>query len=112
MDWGSLGDSGHAGAEAKDRSPGCATTAEAPAGRSLSPNLGGELGKSRSATTAVASASFGADAHPHHESVASRGPERRSAAKETTVGPGGTPSWSRSCWLRGRAGGDKNSWSC
>src|ERR1700722_13759342 len=90
MDWGSVGDSGHAGAEAKDRSPRCATTAEAPAGRPLSPNLGGELGKSRSATTSVASASFGADAHTNHESVASRSPERRSAGKEAAVGAGGT----------------------
>jgi hypothetical protein len=90
MDRGSVGDSGHAGAEAKDRSPRCATTAEAPAGRSLSPNLGGELGKSRSATTSVASASFGADAHTNHESVASRSSERRSAAKEAAVGSGGT----------------------
>jgi len=49
-----------------------------------------ELGKSRSATTSVASASFGADAHPDHESVASRGPERRSAAKEAAVGSEGT----------------------
>src|ERR1700722_440988 len=90
MDWGSLGDSGHAGAEAKDRSPRCTTTAEAPSGRPLSPNLGGELGKSRSATTPVASASFGADAHTNHESVASRSSERRSAAKEAAVGSGGT----------------------
>src|SRR6202041_2413287 len=90
MDWGSLGDSGHAGAEAKDRSPRCTTTAEAPSGRPLSPNLGGELGKSRSATTPVASASFGADAHTNHKSVASRSSERRSAAKEAAVGSGGT----------------------
>src|SRR5579859_4748716 len=90
MDRGSVGDSGHAGAEAKDRSPRCATTAEAPAGRPLSPNLGGELGKPGSATTSVASASFGADAHTNHESVTSRGLERRSAAKEAAVGPGGT----------------------
>jgi hypothetical protein len=96
MDWGSLGDSGHAGAEARDRSPRCATIAEAPAGRPLSPNLGGELGKSGSATTSVASASFGADAHTNqfqlgssrlapqsfHESVASRGLKRGSAAKD------------------------------
>ena len=36
MDWRSVGDSGHADAEAKDRSPRCATTAEASAGRPLS----------------------------------------------------------------------------
>jgi hypothetical protein len=35
------------------------------------PNLGGELEKSRSAATAVAPASHGADAHANHESVAS-----------------------------------------
>ena len=46
--------------------------------------------KPGSATTSVASASFGADAHTNHESVASRGLKRRGAAKETTVGPGGT----------------------
>src|SRR5277367_1435964 len=90
MDWGSVGDSGHAGAEAKDRSPRCATTAEAPARRALSPNLGGELGKSGFATTSVASASFGADAHTDHESVASHRFKRRGAAKEAAVGPDGT----------------------
>src|SRR6202041_2743234 len=90
MDWGSLGDSGHAGAEAKDRSPRCTTTAEAPSGRPLSPNLGGELGKSGSATTSVASASFGADAHTNHESVPSRSPERGRGEKEVAVGSGGT----------------------
>src|SRR3984957_21239100 len=90
MDWGSLGGWGHAGAEAKDGWPRCTTPAEAPSGRPLSPNLGGELGKSRSATTPVASASFGADAHTNHESVASRSSERRSAAKEAAVGSGGT----------------------
>jgi transposase len=89
MDWGSLGDSGHAGTEARDRSPRCATAAEAPAGRPLSPNLGGELGKSRFATTSVASASFGADAHPDHESVASRSPERGVRRKKRLWGQAG-----------------------
>jgi hypothetical protein len=48
--------------------------ASAPAaGRSVSPYLGVELGKSGSATTCVASESFGADAHMDYESVAGRG---------------------------------------
>jgi transposase len=49
----------------------------------------GELGKSRSATTPVAWAWFGADAHTNHESVASHSPERRSAAKEAAGGHAG-----------------------
>ena len=51
------------GAQAEDRSPGCATVAAADDGRSLSEDLGAGLGESGSAATAVASASAGADAH-------------------------------------------------
>src|SRR5437660_2199242 len=54
-------------------------------GRSLSADLGGELGESRSAATAVASAPHGAGAHPDHESAAIRSPERRATLEEEVM---------------------------
>ena len=45
------------------------------AGRSLSADLGAELGEPGSAATAVAPAPHGAGAHPDHEPTASRGPQ-------------------------------------
>src|SRR6266702_8069456 len=50
-----------------------------------SADLGTELGESRSAATAVASAPHGAGAHPHHESAASRSPERRLTLQEEVM---------------------------
>src|SRR6516162_11024643 len=49
--------------------------------------MGTGSGQSRSAATVVASTPPGADAHAGHESVASRGYERRSAAEEGTMEP-------------------------
>ena len=43
--------------------------------RSFSADLGAELGESGCAAVVVAPASHGADAHPDHEPVASRGPQ-------------------------------------
>ena len=45
--------------------------------RSLSANLGAELGEPRFAATAVASAPDGAGAHADHEPIAGGGAERR-----------------------------------
>ena len=45
-------------------------------------DLGTELGESRSAATAMASASHGAGAHADHEPVASSGAQRRTAFKK------------------------------
>src|SRR5215471_2499348 len=78
-------DRGPASQKAEDRSRRCATSAEADAGGSLSADLGTKSGESRSAATAVASASFGADAHANHESVASPGDERGQALEEKVV---------------------------
>ena len=47
----------------------------------------------------------GADAHAGDESTACGGAQRRAAAQEGAVAAGGSQAnWSRSCWLRGRAG--------
>ncbi len=48
-------------------------------------NLGTESGESRSAATAVAPASLGADAHADHESVAGVGHERGLSLEEKAV---------------------------
>src|SRR5215467_16199082 len=71
--------------KAEDRSRRCVPSAEADAGGSLSANLGTKSGKPGSAATAVASASFGADAHANHESVASPRDERGQALEEKVV---------------------------
>jgi transposase len=59
------------------------------AGRSLSGDLGSELGEPRSATTVVASAPLGAGAYPDYESFASRGLERRPSLQEEVVSEAG-----------------------
>jgi len=54
-------------------------------GRSLSADLGSELGESGSAATAVAPPPHGAGPHANHESTASRSAQRRSALQEEVV---------------------------
>src|SRR6516165_7030270 len=90
MDRRSGRDRGPTGQEAKDRSRGCQTSAEADARRSLSENLGTESRESRSATTAVAPTSDGADAHADHEPTSSAGHERREALEVEAVEQTGT----------------------
>src|SRR5712692_12009816 len=63
----------------------CPTPTQADAGEQLSANLGTRSGESGSATTAVAPASVGADAHADHESAAGVGHERRQALEEKAV---------------------------
>ena len=69
MDWRRGGDSHETGAEAEDRSAGCAALVAAYDGRPFSPDLGGGRSESGSAATALASTPADADAHAHHESV-------------------------------------------
>ena len=57
----------------EDRSRGRSAYSAVAAGRSFSRDLGAELGEPRCAVVAVAPAPHGADAHPDHEPVASRG---------------------------------------
>ena len=64
-----------AGTQAEDRPPRCATDSALVAGRSLSADLGAELGEPRSAAVAVASSPDGAGTHTDHEPVASGGVE-------------------------------------
>ena len=64
------------------------------------------------ATTSVASASFGADAHTDHESVASHRFKRRGAAKEAAVGPDGTTQLESFALAPWASGGEKNCLSC
>src|SRR5439155_1487026 len=58
------------GAEAEDRPARCRPHSEVDGGGSLSAGVGPECGESGSASTALASASGGADADAGHESVA------------------------------------------
>ena len=74
-----------AGAEAEDGPARCATDSAVAAGRSLSPDLDSELGESRSAATAVASAPDGAGTDADHEPAASGGAQRRTALQEAAV---------------------------
>src|SRR6266849_10569540 len=90
VDRRSSGDQSQASQEAKDRPPRRATAAEADEGRSLSANLGTESGKSRCASTALAPASAGADAHADHESAAGSGHERGPALEIQAVEQTGT----------------------
>src|SRR5262249_14741794 len=90
MDRRSRRDRGPTGQEAKDRSRGCQTSVEADARKSLSENLGTESRESRSATTAVAPTSDGADAHADHEPIASAGHERREALEVEAMEQTGT----------------------
>src|SRR5258708_16387862 len=61
-----------ASTQAEDGSAGCTTDFAVAAGRALSPNLGAELGESRSTATALAPAPHGAVPHADHEPTASR----------------------------------------
>src|SRR6202790_1842382 len=85
VDRRSRGDQGQASEEAKDRPQGCSTSAQADDGKELPANLGTEPGESRFATTVVAPASLGADAHADNESVAGVGHERGLSLEEKTV---------------------------
>src|SRR5262249_43358226 len=85
VDWRSRRDRGQARQEAEDRPRGCETSTEADARRSLSANLGTECGESGPATTAVAPASVGADAHADHEPTSGAGHERRPALEVEAV---------------------------
>ena len=85
MDRGRRRDSYEASTQAEYGSPGRAADSEIDAGRSLSGDLGSELGEPRSATTVVASAPLGTGTHADDESVASRGAERRLTLQEEVV---------------------------
>src|ERR1700746_670629 len=74
-----------ASTQAEDGSPGRTADSEIDAGRSLSADLGAELGESRSAAAAVAPTPDGTGAHPNHEPAASGRPERRSTREEEVV---------------------------
>ena len=65
-------DSHQASTQAEDGSAGCTIDFAVAAGRALSPNLGTELGESRSTATALAPAPHGAGPHADHEPTASR----------------------------------------
>src|SRR5579864_2032347 len=78
------------GAQGEDGSPGRAADSAIDDGRSLSADLGSELGESRSAATAVAPPPHGAGPHANHESTASRSAQRRSALQEEVVAGIGT----------------------
>src|SRR6516162_1336427 len=71
----------------QERSSRCRAHLETDDGRTLSTGVGTRSGESRSAAAVVASAPLGTDAHAGHESVASCGAERRSAAEKGTVEP-------------------------
>lgn len=82
----------------------CPTSVGAAAGRSFSPSAGTESGESRSAKTALASASTGADAEADHESAASIGHEPGQTLDEKTVGRAGASAAREvSCWPPGAA---------
>src|SRR5579864_6507257 len=66
--------------EAKDRSRGRAVVVGLADGKPLSADLGAGCGESGPVATAVASASYGADAYAGDESVAGGSSERRDAA--------------------------------
>src|SRR6202790_4339710 len=85
MDRGSRRDQGQAREKEEERSRRCPANAEAAAGKSVSSNLGTQSGESGSATTVVAPASVGADAHADHESVAGVGHERGLSLEEKIV---------------------------
>src|ERR1700757_3117618 len=90
MDRRSRRDSDQAGAQAEDRSARRTAVAAINAREPLSANLGAGCSQSRSAATAVASASDGADAHARDESAACRAAERRPATQEGVVAAGGS----------------------
>src|SRR5580700_1687380 len=85
VDWRSRRDTKQARAQAEDRPSGCGVAVAVAGGESFSPNLGTECGESRSATTALAPASAGADADPSEESTAGHRFERRITTPERAV---------------------------
>jgi hypothetical protein len=108
-----------AGAQAEDRSSGCAAVIAPDDGRPLSADLGAGRDESRLAATAVASAPHSAGAHPDHEPVASGSAERRPALQKETlagtrtqttgivpVGPVGHPATARSVGVTGSTQSD------
>src|ERR1700680_46450 len=76
---------GATGAQTKDRPRRCAPSVALVAGRSFSQAVGAESGEPRSAATAVASASPGADADARQEPIARHRPERRRAEEVASV---------------------------
>src|SRR5215471_3611370 len=78
-------DSGQAGAEAEERSPGCRAYSEADAGRQFSTHLDADSPESGSTATSAAPASPGGNADPSNESTPGRGHERRHTAQEGVV---------------------------
>src|SRR5256885_5642333 len=82
VDWRSGGDSGQASAEAEERPSGCGTSIAVTGGGSISADLGTESGKPRSAATALAPASAGADAGTRQETGGGGWPERKDTAQE------------------------------
>src|SRR5258708_19151918 len=90
MDWRCSGDQQTASTQTKDGPRGCPTLAEVATRKSLSSNLGTESGESRSAATALAPASAGADAHADYESTTGRGDERGLSLEEKAVQRKGT----------------------
>src|SRR2546426_10061251 len=89
MDCGGRQDPHETSAQTENRSPGRATITDPAAGRSLSEDLDTQPGKPKSATTVVASASAGADAHAGHEPVACDSPQRRGTTEEGVVAASG-----------------------
>src|SRR4029077_1044880 len=91
VDWERRRDPHQTGAQAEDRSAGCAAVVAADDRRPFPADLGAGFGKPRPATTAVASASTGANAHVCDESAARCGPHLRTAAQESAVAAGRSP---------------------
>src|SRR5438132_4004719 len=90
VDWRSGGDSGQASAEAEERPSGCGTSIAVTGGGSISADLGTESGKPRSAATALAPASAGADADTSQEPGAGDCPERRNTTQDRIVEQAGS----------------------
>src|SRR5215472_6274944 len=82
MDWRRRRNPSEAGTQEEDGSRGRTAYSAVAGRRSFSADLGAELGESGCAAVAVAQAPHGADAHPHHEPVASCGSQRRTALQE------------------------------
>src|SRR4029077_8516979 len=91
VDWERRRDPHQKGARAEDRSAGCAAVVAADDRRPFPADLGAGFGEPRPATTAVASASTGADSHAGDESAARGGAQRRTATQESAVAAGRSP---------------------
>src|SRR5207244_11728586 len=74
----------------EERPSGCGTSIAVTGGGSISADLGTESGKARSAATALAPASAGADAGTSQEPGAGDCPERRNTAQERLVEQAGS----------------------